>query len=126
MQSAQAVWPTEIRLKKDRRTLVVAFEDGHVHELAAEYLRIASPSAEVQGHSPSERKVIGGKRNVEIIGVDPVGRYAVRLHFDDMHTSGIYSWDYLDELGRERETRWATYLAELEERGLTRDRAGQR
>ncbi|WP_026380691.1 gamma-butyrobetaine hydroxylase-like domain-containing protein [Afifella pfennigii] len=113
-------WPTEIRLKKDRRTLAVSFDDGEAFALAAEYLRVFSPSAEVQGHSPAERKVVGGKQAVEILQVAPVGNYAVRLVFDDMHNSGIYSWSYLYRLGRDREALWPAYLAELEEKGLSR------
>jgi DUF971 family protein len=118
----KTIWPTEIRLSKDRRTLEVQFDDGTSHRLSAEYLRIASPSAEVQGHSPAERKTVPGKRQVEIIGVEPVGNYAVRLSFDDLHSSGIYGWDYLDELGREHDAIWGRYLDELAAKGLSRDR----
>jgi DUF971 family protein len=114
-------WPTEIRLSKDKRTLTVAFDDGSAFDLPAEYLRVTSPSAEVQGHSPAERKTVPGKRNVEIIGVEPVGNYAVKLVFDDMHSTGIFGWDYLHELGAGREQRWADYLAELDAKGLSRD-----
>ena len=119
MSSATA-WPTEIRLSKDRRVLIVSFDNGEVHELSAEYLRVVSPSAEVQGHTPAERKLQAGKRDVEIIGVEPVGNYAVRLLYDDLHSSGLYVWDYLLTLGRERDTRWAAYLAELEAAGKSR------
>ncbi len=115
-------WPTEIRLKKDRRTLVVTFDDGVVFDYSAEYLRVCSPSAEVQGHSAAEKKTVPGKRLVEIIKIDPVGNYAVRLTFDDLHSTGIYSWSYLRELGEEREKHWAAYLADLEAKGLSRDR----
>ncbi|MDR7036173.1 MULTISPECIES: gamma-butyrobetaine hydroxylase-like domain-containing protein [Methylobacterium] len=115
------IWPTEIRLAADRRSLDVAFDDGARFALPAEYLRVNSPSAEVQGHSPAERKVIGGKRNVMILAVEAIGNYAVKLRFDDMHDTGIYGWDYLHRLGREHEPRWATYLAELAARGLDRD-----
>ena len=114
-------WPTEIRLSGDKRTLNVAFEDGGKFALPAEYLRVSSPSAEVQGHSPAERKVIGGKRDVAILSVEPIGNYAVKLTFDDMHDTGLFGWAYLYDLGREYRNRWATYLSELEERGLTRD-----
>ena len=117
------LWPTEIRLSSDRRVLNVAFEDGTRYALPAEYLRVSSPSAEVQGHSPLERKVIGGKRSVAILAVQPVGNYAVKLGFDDMHDTGIYGWGYLHTLGREYETRWTTYLSELAERGLDRETA---
>jgi DUF971 family protein len=119
-------WPTEIRLKEKGRTLAVSFDTGAPFELAAEYLRVMSPSAEVQGHSAAERKTVGGKRNVAIMQVEPVGNYAVRLVFDDMHSTGIYSWRYLYELGSEYETKWGAYLADLEAKGLTRDRAGLR
>lgn len=115
-------WPTEIRLSGDKRILTVAFDGGGRFELPAEYLRVSSPSAEVQGHSPAERKVLGGKRDVAILSVEPIGNYAVKLFFDDMHDTGIYGWDYLFDLGREYRNRWSTYLRELEERGLTRDR----
>lgn len=118
-------WPTEIRLTSDKRTLHVAFEDGGRFDLPAEYLRVSSPSAEVQGHSPAERKVIGGKREVAILSVEPIGNYAVKLHFDDMHDTGIYGWGYLYDLGREYGNRWQTYLKELDERGLTRDRTAR-
>ncbi|MGV7032505.1 gamma-butyrobetaine hydroxylase-like domain-containing protein [Methylobacterium symbioticum] len=117
-------WPTEIRLSADKRILNVAFDDGKRFALPAEYLRVSSPSAEVQGHSPAERKVIGGKRAVEILSVQPVGNYAVKLGFDDMHDTGIYGWGYLYTLGAEYCDRWKTYLAELAERGLDRERRG--
>ncbi len=116
-------WPTEIRLLGDKRILRVAFEDGGRFDLPAEYLRVSSPSAEVQGHSPAERRVIGGKRDVAILAVEPVGNYAVKLAFDDMHDTGIYGWEYLYDLGREYRNRWADYLRELEALGLDRDRA---
>jgi DUF971 family protein len=114
-------WPTELRLAKDRKTLRVAFDDGTAVDLPAEYLRVTSPSAEVQGHSPSERKTVPGKRNVEIIAVEPVGNYAVKLRFDDMHDTGIYGWDYLHELGARYSEKWANYLADLDAKGLSRD-----
>ena len=116
-------WPTEIRLSGDRRTLRVAFEDGGKFELPAEYLRISSPSAEVQGHSAAERKVIGGKREVAILAVEAVGNYAVKLAFDDMHDTGIFGWGYLYDLGREYRNRWGAYLRELDTLGLNRERA---
>jgi DUF971 family protein len=119
-------WPTEIRLAKDKRSLSVMFDDGLAFDLPAEYLRVLSPSAEVQGHSPSERKTVPGKAEVEIIGVEPVGNYAVRLLFDDMHSTGIFGWDYLHELGALREERWRDYLAELDAKGLSRFPAKRR
>ncbi|MBA5775824.1 DUF971 domain-containing protein [Stappia sp. F7233] len=122
MSEEKKAWPTEIRLSKDRRILTVSFDNGEAHELSAEYLRVCSPSAEVQGHSPSQRKTVTGKRGVTIIEIEPVGNYAVKLHFDDLHNSGIYSWDYFLKLGHEREVLWGGYLKELEEKGLSRDR----
>lgn len=119
-------WPGEIRLSKDKRTLTVAFDDGVAFDLPAEYLRVTSPSAEVQGHSSSERKTVPGKREVMIIGIDPVGNYAVKLTFDDMHSTGIYGWDYLYELGARHDEKWADYLAELEAKGLSREPARRR
>jgi DUF971 family protein len=117
-----ARWPTEISLARDKRALTIAFEDGARHVLSAEYLRVMSPSAEVQGHSPDERKTVGGKKDVMILNVIPVGNYAVRLTFDDMHATGIFGWDYLDALGREHAERWEAYLAELAAKGMRRER----
>jgi DUF971 family protein len=113
-------WPTELRLRKDRRALTIAFDKGERFELAAEYLRVRSPSAEVQGHSPSERRTVAGKEQVQLLELHLVGNYAVRLVFDDMHSTGIYSWDYLFELGRNREKYWRDYLDELAAKGLSR------
>jgi len=113
-------WPTELRLHKDRKTLAVAFDNGENFELAAEYLRVRSPSAEVQGHSPDERKTVAGKKNVLILEVNPIGNYAVRLVFDDLHSTGIYSWDYLLALGRNRAAYWQDYLDDLAGKGLSR------
>jgi DUF971 family protein len=114
-------WPTELRLQKDRKILSVAFDDGAHFELPAEYLRVRSPSAEVQGHSPAERRVVAGKRDVQILELHPVGNYAVRFVFDDMHSTGIFSWDYLLELGQNRENYWRDYLGELKQKNLSRD-----
>ena len=116
-------WPTELRLAKDRRSLTISFEDGSSFVLPAEYLRVESPSAEVQGHNPDERVTVAGKREVGIMEVNPIGNYAVRLVFDDMHSTGIYSWDYFHQLGREQASRWARYLEELEAKKLSRDPA---
>ncbi len=113
-------WPTELRLQKDRKALTVMFDNGERFELPAEYLRVRSPSAEVQGHSPSERRTVAGKQDVQVIELHPVGNYAVRLVFDDLHSTGIYSWDYLLELGRNRERYWREYLQELEAKNLSR------
>lgn len=114
-------WPTELRLHKDRKILTVAFDGGETFALAAEYLRVRSPSAEVQGHSPAERKIVAGKRDVGIIEVHPVGNYAVRLVFDDLHSTGIFSWSYLMELGQRRDAYWRDYLDELRARNLSRE-----
>jgi DUF971 family protein len=113
-------WPTELRLAKDKKTLTVSFDGGESFALPAEYLRVKSPSAEVQGHSPDERKTVPGKQNVAILEVKPVGNYAVRLVFDDMHSTGIFSWDYLLDLGRNHQARWQDYLDELAAKGLSR------
>ena len=116
-------WPTELRLSKDKRTLTVGFEGGESFALPAEYLRVKSPSAEVQGHSPDERKTVPGKRKVMILEVQQVGNYAIRLVFDDMHSTGIFSWDYLLELGQSQPRYWQDYLDELAAKGMTRDGA---
>jgi DUF971 family protein len=116
-------WPTELRLAKDRKALSVTFDNGDSFALAAEYLRVHSPSAEVQGHSPDERKTVAGKRDVAILEVQPVGNYAVRLVFDDLHSTGIFSWDYLSELGRNHERKWRDYVEELAGKGLSREPA---
>ena len=113
-------WPTELRLHKDRKVLTVTFDDGESFDLAAEYLRVRSPSAEVQGHSPSERRTVAGKQDVRILELHPIGNYAVRLAFDDLHSTGIFTWDYLFELGRNREQYWRDYLAELADKNMSR------
>lgn len=112
--------PTDIVLHKTSHALEVAFDDGSRYRLPCEYLRVESPSAEVQGHGPGQKVLVGGKRDVNIRAIEPVGNYAVTLHFDDGHASGIYTWSYLHELGVEQDVRWAAYVAALEERGLSR------
>jgi DUF971 family protein len=121
MNESRAPWPTELRLKQDRKTLVVSFDDEVAHELPAEMLRVMSPSAEVQGHSAEQRKTIGGKRDVSIAAVDPVGNYAIRLTFSDGHNTGIFTWGYLRKLGDQRESLWSAYLAELKTKSMSRD-----
>ena len=121
----QEPWPTELRLSDGGRVLNVTFDDGARYALSAELLRTQSPSAEVQGHSEKERKTVGGKREVAIIAVAPVGNYAVRLDFDDMHRTGIYTWRYLRELGETANERFSAYLEELAAKGLDRDRPGE-
>ena len=99
-------WPTELRLDKDKRVLTVAFDDGQSFALPAELLRVLSPSAEVQGHSPDQRVTVPGKRNVGIARIEPVGNYAVRIVFTDGHDTGLFVWEYLRELGEQKEERW--------------------
>ncbi|MCQ4161576.1 DUF971 domain-containing protein [Roseomonas sp. GC11] len=113
--------PTEIRLRRAEKRLEIRFDDGAVFSLPAEYLRVESPSAEVQGHGPGQKKLVSGRRHVGILQVEPVGHYAVRLIFDDLHDTGIYTWDYLHQLGREQAERWPAYEAALAARGLRRD-----
>jgi DUF971 family protein len=113
-------WPTELRLHKDRKALSVSFDSGESYTLPAEYLRIKSPSAEVQGHSPDQRITVPGKINVAILEVVPVGNYAVRLVFDDMHSTGIFGWGYLRDLGRNHGRYWQEYVDELAAKNLSR------
>jgi DUF971 family protein len=113
--------PTDIVLHRASHVLEVAFDDGSRHRLPCEYLRVESPSAEVQGHGPGQRVLVAGKKHVNISAIEPVGNYAVLLHFDDGHASGIFSWGTLRELGEEYDVRWPAYLAELEARGLGRE-----
>ena len=113
--------PKELRVSKDRKMLTVTFPAHAPFELPAELLRVRSPSAEVQGHSPEQRVTVPGKRNVAISRIEPVGNYAVRIVFDDSHDTGIFTWNYLHELGHERESRWAEYMAELAEKGMSRN-----
>lgn len=115
-------WPLEIRVKRAERCLEIDFDDGQTFTLPAELLRVESPSAEVQGHTPSQKVVVAGKRDVAIRDLEPVGNYAVRIVFDDGHDTGIYSWSYLYRLGRDRERIWQAYLEALAARGLSRDR----
>jgi len=116
-------WPVELRLKKAEKLLEVAYDDGSRFRLPAEYLRVESPSAEVQGHGPGQKTLVAGRAHVGIIALEPVGNYAVRITFDDLHDTGIYSWTYLYELGVEHETRWRAYLEGLEANGLSREPA---
>lgn len=114
-------WPEEIKLRKDDKRLDVSFDDGKRFSFPAEYLRVESPSAEVQGHSPSQKQTVAGRRHVGIMKLEPVGNYAMRILFDDLHDTGIYSWQYLYELGIEYEDRWDRYLKDLEAKGLSRE-----
>jgi DUF971 family protein len=110
-------WPKELRLRGQGKLLHIAFDDGQSFDLPAEYLRVMSPSAEVQGHSAADRRMVAG---VAVIKIEPVGHYAVRLSFDDLHNTGLYSWDYLYSLAVEQPQKWPAYLAELAERGMRR------
>ena len=114
-------WPTQIRLKTEEKVLEVDFDDGSRFAFPAELLRVESPSAEVQGHSPTDKQTIAGRRHVGILAVEPVGNYAVRIKFDDLHDTGIFSWQYLYELGQNQDRIWQDYLAALAEKGLRRD-----
>lgn len=113
--------PTDIKVKRDEKRLVVLFDDGAEFSLPAELLRVNSPSAEVQGHAPDQRQIVSGRRHVGILGVEPVGQYAIRIKFDDMHDTGIFSWETLYTFGHHQDDMWAQYLAELEANGLSRD-----
>lgn len=114
------IWPTELRVSKDRRVLNVTFNDGQSYGLPAEMLRVLSPSAEVQGHGPGQKVTVPGKQNVAIASLTPTGNYAVRIGFDDGHGSGIFTWTYLRELGEDGERLFAAYERELAEKGLSR------
>ena len=114
-------WPVELRLKKAEKLLEISFDDGSNFRLPAEYLRVESPSAEVQGHGPGQKTLVPGRAHVGIIGLEPVGNYAVRILFDDLHDTGIYSWSYLRQLGREYDERWRAYLEALAANGLSRE-----
>ena len=120
-ESDSAPWPTELRLFREEGRLEIEFSDGCTHSLTAEYLRVESPSAEVQGHGPGHKQIVAGRRHVKITALEPVGHYAIRILFDDPHDSGIYSWAYLRELGDSYAERWAAYQAALLYRGLSRD-----
>lgn len=113
--------PTEITLRQKSRLLEVAFDDGARFELPFEFLRVFSPSAEVRGHGPGQEVLQTGKRNVVITELEPVGSYAVKLVFDDGHDSGLYSWEYLHQLGSNQDSLWQDYLKQLEEAGASRD-----
>jgi len=114
-------WPTQIRLRKEDKLLEVEFDDGSSFSYPAELLRVESPSAEVQGHNPTDKVIVPGRRHVGIMNVEPVGHYAIRITFDDLHDTGIFSWQYLYHLGRNRDEIWQDYLRALEENGLSRD-----
>ena len=114
-------WPVLLRLKRAEKRLDIEYDDGKTFSFPAEYLRVESPSAEVQGHGPGEKTIIAGRAHVGIIELEPVGNYAVRIKFDDLHDTGIFSWDYLYQLGVEYDKRWQAYLVALANRGLSRE-----
>jgi DUF971 family protein len=113
--------PTEVTLHQKSKTLELAFDDGARFNLPAEYLRVYSPSAEVRGHGPGQETLQVGKRNVGLTGLEPVGSYALKLEFDDGHDSGLYTWEYLYELGQTQGAKWQDYLNKLEQAGASRD-----
>jgi len=113
-------WPTELKVDKEKQSLTVRFDDGQSFTLPAELLRVLSPSAEVQGHSPEQRVTVPGKKNVRILRLEPVGNYAVRIVFDDGHDTGLYVWAYLRDLGENQDARFRSYLGELTAKGLSR------
>jgi DUF971 family protein len=121
MTAEGAPWPTELRVNRAEKLLIVTFDDGAHFALPAELLRVESPSAEVRGHGPGQKTIVAGRRHVGIMDLEPVGNYAVRILFDDLHDTGMYPWRYLYHLGQNRERVWAEYLAALEARGLSRD-----
>lgn len=114
-------WPTDIAYSKADKMLEVSFDNGESFRIPAELLRVESPSAEVQGHSPDQKQVVAGKRSVGLIEIEQVGNYAVKLVFDDLHDTGIYTWDLLYEMGKNQDALWDRYLTELEAAGLSRE-----
>lgn len=121
MSGKAAPWPTELRVDSERANFILTFDTGERFSLPAEYLRVESPSAEVQGHSAAAKQIVARKRHVKIESLEPVGNYATRIHFDDGHDTGLFSWDYLYQLGREHDQRWAAYLSALRRTGGKRE-----
>ena len=115
------IWPTEIRVQSASKSLEIDFDSGERFSIPAELLRVESPSAEVQGHVPSQKKLVAGRAHVNIMGMEAIGNYAVKITFDDLHDTGIYTWRYLHKLGSEKEQIWKQYLADLEAAGLSRE-----
>jgi DUF971 family protein len=114
------IWPLELTSKQQGRVLTIRFDNDESFDLDAEYLRVESPSAEVKGHGPGQEQLVSGKRNVFVARLEPIGSYAVRIIFSDSHSTGLYTWNYLAKLGRERETIWAAYLEKLKQAGTSR------
>ena len=121
MSAGGQPWPTELKVNAAKDALTVTFDNGEQYQLGAEYLRVESPSAEVQGHGPGQKVLVAGRREVGILRLEPVGHYAVRIVFDDLHDSGLFTWSYLLELGRHHEDKWPAYLGGLIAKGLNRD-----
>ena len=121
MSMGAPAWPVEIRLKTAEKALEIDFDDGSRFRFPAELLRVESPSAEVQGHGPSQKQIVAGRAHVCILALEPVGNYAIRIKFDDLHDTGIFSWAYLYELGLKQDELWANYLKALAARGLSRE-----
>ena len=116
-----AFWPTEIRLNRDEKILEIDFDNGRSFRLPAEFLRVESPSAEVQGHGGDQKQIVADRRHVGIMEIEAVGNYAIRIKFDDLHDTGIYSWNYLYGLGQRQDEIWQLYLDNLQKRGHSRD-----
>lgn len=119
-ERGQKPWPVTIDYDKKARSLQISFDDGNLFAYSAEYLRVESPSAEVQGHGASQKKIVGGCQNVAITSIESVGNYAVRLHFDDNHSTGIYSWTYLHQLGLKKDENWSRYMQLIQNLGISR------
>ena len=117
----QEPWPVELRINRAEKHLAITFDNGDSFQLPAELLRVESPSAEVQGHGPGQKTTVAGRRHVGIMDVEPIGNYAIKIKFDDMHDTGIFSWRYLHHLGKEQDQLWQAYLAALDDQGLSRD-----
>ncbi|HEY5364024.1 MAG TPA: DUF971 domain-containing protein [Aestuariivirga sp.] len=113
-------WPTELRLASNGKGLKIVLDTGEEFEISAELLRVESPSAEVKGHGPGQEKLVFGKADVSITNLEPVGTYAIRLIFSDGHSTGIFTWDYLEKLGRQSDRLWQAYLNNLQTAGLSR------
>ena len=114
-------WPVEIRIKSKEKALEIDFDNGECFIIKAELLRVESPSAEIQGHGSGQKVTLAGRKHVGILSVEPVGNYAIKISFDDMHDTGIYSWQYLYDLGANQNDLWRDYLSRVEELGFSRD-----
>jgi DUF971 family protein len=119
--SATKNWPIEIRIKSKEKTLEIDFDNGESFKIKAELLRVESPSAEIQGHGSGQKVTLAGRRHVGILSVEPVGNYAIKISFDDMHDTGIYSWQYLYDMGANQNDLWHDYLMRVKELGFSRD-----